>query len=387
MSRAVRSLLVLMIGVGALAFAASKLVHSTAFATPKDFLEYWASARLNLRGENPYDPARLLAEQQLADPGRREAVMMWNPPPALALYAPLGLFPARWAALVWVAAATPRRHARVRSACGESMRPIGRAGSRSSSACPSWGRGGWSPTGRTPACSLLGLAGFLHFIRKDRPLAAGAFAALTALKPHLLAGFGVLLIADASHAARTRCVSLIGVGVIALCARVRAARGPACVGQFARRGPRPRPGCDPAPRLDAAGAELLAAHGDSRRTSSGSSSCRVAVACVALVAWRLRAGDRWDWCARAAGRRRGVGAHDALRRMDLRPARAARAGGLVRGSPCESAVPGCSRSSSGQVAITDHLVRDARRTARVLVGRSRGAALCLAGFRNRHPIS
>ena len=39
-----------------------------------------------------------LAEQQLADPGRREAVMMWNPPPALALYAPLAIPPVRWAA-------------------------------------------------------------------------------------------------------------------------------------------------------------------------------------------------------------------------------------------------------------------------------------------------
>ena len=59
MSRTVRSLLVLLIGIGAIAFAAGRIVQSSAFGIPKDFLEYWASARLSLRGENPYDPALL----------------------------------------------------------------------------------------------------------------------------------------------------------------------------------------------------------------------------------------------------------------------------------------------------------------------------------------
>src|SRR5205823_5544679 len=79
-------------------------LRSPAFSIPKDFLEYWASGRLSLRGENPYDPATLLAEQRTADPDRPEAVMMWNPPPALALYAPLGWLSPRWAALLWIGA-------------------------------------------------------------------------------------------------------------------------------------------------------------------------------------------------------------------------------------------------------------------------------------------
>ena len=49
--------------------------------------------------------------------------------------------------------------------------------------------------GQNTGFLLLGLAGFLHFARRDRPFAAGACAALTALKPHLLAVFGVLLVA------------------------------------------------------------------------------------------------------------------------------------------------------------------------------------------------
>ena len=104
MSQAVRPVLVLVVGAAAVVFAAGQIVRSPAFSIPKDFLEYWASGRLNLRGENPYDPATLLAEQRTADPDRPEAVMMWNPPPALALYAPLGWLPPRWAALLWIGA-------------------------------------------------------------------------------------------------------------------------------------------------------------------------------------------------------------------------------------------------------------------------------------------
>ena len=103
MSQTLRSLVVLVVGGGAVYFAAGLIVQSPAFAIPKDFLEYWASARLNLRGEDPYDPARLLAEQQRADPDRTKAVMMWNPPPALAVYMPLAPLRARLAALIWIA--------------------------------------------------------------------------------------------------------------------------------------------------------------------------------------------------------------------------------------------------------------------------------------------
>ena len=73
MSQTVRSFLVLLVGGAAVAFAADGLVRSAAFRLPKDFPEYWAAGRLNLRGENPYDPAKLLAEQRLASvAGRRQ---------------------------------------------------------------------------------------------------------------------------------------------------------------------------------------------------------------------------------------------------------------------------------------------------------------------------
>ena len=68
MSPRVRSALVLTIGCAALAFAADVVVHTPGFLVPRDFLEYWAAGRVNLRAGNPYHPDALLAEQKLADP-------------------------------------------------------------------------------------------------------------------------------------------------------------------------------------------------------------------------------------------------------------------------------------------------------------------------------
>jgi len=292
MSQTVRSLLVLIIGACAIAFAASRIVHSAAFGIPKDFLEFWAAARLNLHGENPYDPARLLAEQQLADPGRREAVMMWNPPPALALYAPLAIPPVRWAALVWIAAQllaavvacdllwriyAPNRSRWIAQLVGASF--VG-----------TW----WLVAyGQNTGLLVLGLAGYLHFIRKDRPFAAGVFAALTALKPHLLAGFGAILIADAATR-RGRIALLTGIASIALALGLVLLVNPNVLGQFASAVRDPSP-------------DAIPLHAWTLPVPSYWLRMKVApdqfwvqfvpclAACAALVAWRLRAGAQWDW--------------------------------------------------------------------------------------------
>ena len=49
--------------------------------------------------------------------------------------------------------------------------------------------------GQNTGLLLLGLSGFLYF-RSSRPTLAGCFAALTAIKPHLLAVVGVLIVLD-----------------------------------------------------------------------------------------------------------------------------------------------------------------------------------------------
>src|SRR5262249_40446341 len=104
MSSRLRSLLVLLAGGSAIVSVADRVVQTPGFLVPRDFLEYWAAGRVNLRAGNPYSPDELLAEQKRADPARHPAVMMWNPPPALAVYMPLGAVAPRWATLLWVCA-------------------------------------------------------------------------------------------------------------------------------------------------------------------------------------------------------------------------------------------------------------------------------------------
>ncbi|MGH7171157.1 MAG: hypothetical protein ACRELF_17775, partial [Gemmataceae bacterium] len=66
-----------------------------------DFVEYWAAGRLNVHGENPYDPVQV--EQLERSVGRdREGILMWNPPWTLALVMPLGLLDCRVAHLLWL---------------------------------------------------------------------------------------------------------------------------------------------------------------------------------------------------------------------------------------------------------------------------------------------
>lgn len=291
MSQSVRSVLVLIVGVAALVGAADRVVRAPDFKLPKDFPEYWAAGRLNLRGENPYDPARLLAEQRAADPGRRDAVMMWNPPPSLAVYMPLGLLPAPWASLLWVGV----QFGAVVLACDLLWREYG-TGRRWLGAVTGLAFVGtwWVVAyGQNTGFLVLGLAGFLHFARRNRPLAAGACAALTALKPHLLAGFGVLLIADAVTR-KGRVALAAGVGVVGLSLGLAVLANPGVVGQFAAAVR------DPGPDAVPLRGWTLPVPSFWLRVSVDPDAFWIqfvpcAVACLALVVWRVRAGDRWDW--------------------------------------------------------------------------------------------
>jgi hypothetical protein len=239
MASQLRSLLVLLIGGAALVFVADVMVRAPSFHVPKDFPEYWTAGRANLRSANPYDPAELLVEQKRINPDSEQAVMMWNPPPALAVYMPLGLVPPRWAALLWIGL----QLAAVFVACDLLWRAY----------CPThrWVgalvglsfAGTWwvLAYGQNTGFILLGLAGFLHFSRANRPRSAGAFAALTALKPHLLACFGVLLVANAVTG-RGRSALATGAGVVLGALAIAGAANPAVVSQFVEAARNPAPG-------------------------------------------------------------------------------------------------------------------------------------------------
>jgi hypothetical protein len=291
MSPRLRSLIVLLVGGAAVAVSADAIAARN-LLTPRDFLEYWAAGRVNLRGGNPYHPDELLAEQKVADPARDHAVMMWNPPPALAVYMPLGAVGPRWATLLWIGG----QLAAVLVACDWLWRVYGGPAHRwVGAAVAVLFVGTWwlVAYGQNTGLILLGLAGFLHFRRADRPLTAGACAALTALKPHLLACFGVLLIADALTAGGRKALAA-GVGMIALALAATVATNPAVIGQFVEAVRHPAEGATPLSEwtLPVPAYWLRMALAPEH---FGVQFVPCAVAGIAAFAYRLAAGARFDW--------------------------------------------------------------------------------------------
>lgn len=192
---------------------------------PEDFVEYWSAGVAALRGQNPYDPDVLRPLQRAAGSAKPDVVMMWNPPWILPLIAPLGwLSPAAaqraWvevqvlavlfsSAVLWTVYGGPP---------GKWWVPVALAVSAPLNMLIVFGH-------LTGFC-LLGLTGFLYFHVRGRPAAAGACAALTALKPHLLFAFGVVLVLDGLATRRGRIALAAGVGVIAAAGVVAAVMNP-----------------------------------------------------------------------------------------------------------------------------------------------------------------
>ncbi len=319
MTSTTRTGLVLVV-CGIVLLAAGRFVTTLPrYRVPKDFSEYWAAGRLVRRGENPYNPALILAEERRVEPDRAEPLMMWNPPPALPVYLPLGLLPFREAGLLWVggqflavvaACDLLARRYNPTSPPGCRRRPGGRPSMVPAAVAACHGRqtaareigsrsgflfvGTWWMVayGQNTGLLLLGLAGYLHFLYRGRPLAAGGCAALTALKPHLLLGFGVLLLADAGTR-RGRLVLLGGGSAILAALAVALLADPHVLGQYLAATRHPGPGATPlrAWELPVPAYWLRKAvafdHFWVQFLPCG-------VVCLALLVWRVGAGRRWD---------------------------------------------------------------------------------------------
>jgi len=294
MSPRLRSALVALVGLVALAAAADRVATGPEVLKPRDFLEYWSAGAVAARGGNPYDPAELLAWQQVAEPGRDAAVMMWNPPWALAVYLPLGLLPPRWALLLWVAG----QLAAVAGSCVLLWRVYGgppRLWWVAAAGGLTFAPVVWAVHfGQNTGLLLLGLAGFVHSRKAGRPALAGACAALTALKPHLLAVFGVLLVVDAVSA-RGRVALAAGAAVLAAALGAVLLANPHVIDQY-RHAVR-----DPGPDAVALDQWVLPIASYWLRVAVGGGFwvqfVPCAAACAAFVLYRIRCGPRWDWAA------------------------------------------------------------------------------------------
>lgn len=160
---------------------------------PFDYMEYWSAGRATLNGQNPYDGDVLYPLQQQIGTKWDKPTMMWNPPWTLPMAMTVGAMHWRMGQLVWFVAnlacvllsavllwrlyGGEERHAWVGIAVASLFAP--------------------TPflllLGQISGFMLLGLVGFLWYVRAERFALAGALAALTAIKPHLLVPFALVL--------------------------------------------------------------------------------------------------------------------------------------------------------------------------------------------------
>lgn len=190
-------LIIMLIALGAaivlLALQFQRLFEDRSVLPIDDFVEYWAAGKLNARGENPYDPDKLLPLQK-NERDTDEAIMMWNPPWTLALAMPFGLLDARTAQLLWVGLGLAFL------ATGADLLW------RINNGNPSQRWLAWMlvftflPTlfvlnaGQIGTWIFAGSVLFLYFQQRGWSMLAGAATVLLAIKPHLLYLFWIALI-------------------------------------------------------------------------------------------------------------------------------------------------------------------------------------------------
>jgi hypothetical protein len=156
----------------------------------RDYIQYWAGAKLLVHGGNPFDAERVLELEQNEGYTADRPVVIRTPPWSLPLFLPLGWMSAFWGWVLWMAASAAALWFAVRQC--------------------------WALLGRTPEsrslCVVLGytfppvlacllaaqiglllLLGIILFLmwEEKRPLAAGAALLLPFAKPHLLVFFWV----------------------------------------------------------------------------------------------------------------------------------------------------------------------------------------------------
>jgi hypothetical protein len=151
-----------------------------------DFISYWAPARLNAHGADPYDPALVLAEQRTVGWPDATPYRSWNPPWTLPFTTPFALPPYQWGRFLWFVV-----HGCVLVWCVDALwkiygggNPVRRVAAQLI-ALSFWQTVIVLKTGQAGASVLLGLVGFLVCERRGRLFMAGAALSLSAIKPQV----------------------------------------------------------------------------------------------------------------------------------------------------------------------------------------------------------
>jgi hypothetical protein len=153
-----------------------------------DYIEYWASGQLLIRGENPYDLEELFEVEVQQDWPCPEPLVMWNPPWLLVWISPILFLDFPSSAFVWVAInITLLLVASSLLWSAYNPGPLGWKVVIAWIAGASFGPAmGSLVLGQCGELLLIGLSGFLFFVQRGNPLVAGAFLALSSIKPHLV---------------------------------------------------------------------------------------------------------------------------------------------------------------------------------------------------------
>jgi hypothetical protein len=159
-----------------------------------DFIEYWAAARLLMEGKNPYSPELMLALQSSVGWSDPRPLMMWNPPWTLSVVLPFGFFSFEFGRTLWLLV-----NLLIIFLCIDLSWRIYEGPKRY--LWLAWVVGlGFFPSlfvlrvGQITPFVMLGVIGFLYFVRRARYGLASCSTVLISLKPHLLYLFWIVLL-------------------------------------------------------------------------------------------------------------------------------------------------------------------------------------------------
>jgi hypothetical protein len=199
-----------------LVFQLRELGDSAALSACPDYAMYWATGRLLLTGEDPYEPEKLLPLQRQCNPEQAQAFVAYSPPWLLPLLLPFCPSNHAVGRVLWLLL-----HALLVLLCADGAWRLYGGPAR-------WRWLAWVigftfiptlimlKTGQIGSFLLTGAVGFLYFERRGRDVSAGAAAALMALKPHLVYLFWLALLLWVIERRRWRI--LLGGGLVGLAA-------------------------------------------------------------------------------------------------------------------------------------------------------------------------
>jgi hypothetical protein len=159
-----------------------------------DFAGYWTSGRLLLQGDNPYSAENLVALQQSLGLSERGPVVIYNPPWVLTLLLPFCIPEFAPGKLMWLACTLA-----LILYCTDRLWLI-YGGSIKARACAPLVAATFSPMlfayqlGQIVPFLLLGLVGFIYFVRRGKWWLAGMMTIFIAVKPHTIYLFWLALL-------------------------------------------------------------------------------------------------------------------------------------------------------------------------------------------------